>query len=37
MPAQGNALGTGSGEKDSHALKGHNKCLGERFVSPFQG
>ena len=37
MPAQGNALGTGSSGKNSHALKGHNKCMDKSLVSPFQG
>ena|GEM_PF-1871271 len=37
MPAQGNVLGTVSSGKNSHALKGHNKCVDTSLVSPFQG
>ena len=37
MTAQGNALGTRSGDEKSHALKGHNKCVDKNLVSPFQG
>ncbi len=37
MPAQGNALGTGSGDENSRALKGHNRRVVENLVSPLQG
>src|SRR5208282_1903029 len=37
MPAQGNALGTGSRNKNRPALKGHNKRVDKNIVSPFQG
>ena len=37
MPAQGTALGIGSGVENSNALKGQNRFVVKNLVSPFQG
>jgi len=37
MPAQGTALGIGSGVEYSNALKGQNRFVVKNLVSPFQG
>jgi|SRR5271157_974589 len=37
MPAQGTALGIGSGVENSNALKGQNRLVVKNLVSPFQG
>jgi|GEM_PF-2999906 len=37
MPAQGIALGIGSGVENSNALKGQNRFAVKNLVSPFQG
>jgi hypothetical protein len=37
MPAQGIALGIGSGVENSNALKGQNRFVVKNLVSPFQG
>ncbi len=36
MPAQGTALGIGSGVEYSNALKGQNRFVVKNLVSPFQ-
>jgi hypothetical protein len=36
MPAQGAALGIGSGIENSNALKGQNRFVVKNLVSPFQ-
>ena len=37
MPAQGTALGIGSGIENSNALKGQNRFVVQNVVSPFRG
>jgi hypothetical protein len=37
MPAQGTALGIGSGVENSNALKGQNRFVVKNLVSPVQG
>ena|SRR5271157_3189696 len=37
MPAQGIALGIGSGVDNSNALKGQNRFVVKNLLSPFQG
>ncbi len=37
MPAQGIALGIGSGVENSNALKGQNRFVVKNLLSPFQG
>jgi len=37
MPAQGTALGTGSGVENNNALKGQNRFVVKNLVSPFEG